>query len=256
MTNPTLITFPPSLDSELSRFLLTHYEIAHTERRHTMIFSTFVTLWHGYTVRFPLLYSDAYRFNTVRKIIDHFDPLCPPDRKLLPGGDDPAQASADWALFNMDLGTATSVFGYYYLLQHRDIMIGPLSDGTPPFEVAAVRNAYPVFAGLLRLLLRLTADRAHDALAQIRKIMQTVDDRIADGRPYLMGDHFSLSDMAFAVAAAPIVWPDEYGGSLPAFAATPPELQAAINEMRQHPSSHLALRIYRERRQPAGRAAG
>src|SRR2546423_14979033 len=135
MTDPILITFPPSLDSELSRFLLTHYEIPHREQRHTLIFSSFATLWHGQTVRFPLLYSDAYRLNTVRKIIDYFDPLCPPGRQLLPSGDDPERANADWQRFNDTLGSATSVFGYYYLLQHRQIMIGPLSDGAPQFEV-------------------------------------------------------------------------------------------------------------------------
>jgi glutathione S-transferase len=248
MPDPTLITFPPSLDSELSRFLLAHYKIPHREQRHALIFSTFFTLWHGYTVRFPFLYSDSYRFNTVRKMIDHFDPLCPSDRKLLPPGDDPERVNDDWTLFNFTLGSATSVFGYYYLLQHREIMTGPLSDGAPQFEVNAVRVAYPIFAGLLRLLLRLTAANASKALAEIRTVMQTVDDRLADGRRYLMGEHFSLSDMAFAVAAAPVVWPDEYGGSLPSFSETPPELQTAITEMRKHRAGQLALRIYRDHR--------
>ncbi|HEX8143180.1 MAG TPA: glutathione S-transferase C-terminal domain-containing protein [Pyrinomonadaceae bacterium] len=248
MTDPTLITFPPSLDSELARFLLTHYRIPHREQRHVIIFSSFATLWHGYTVRFPLFYDDSLRLNTVRKIIDHFDPLSTPERRLMPASDDPKSIEADWTFFNNTLGSATSVFGYYHLLPHRAVMIRPLSEGAPPFEVKAVRLAYPVFAGLLRLLLRLTAEHAQEALAQIKKVMEEVDKRLAAGGPYLMGEHFSLSDMAFAVAAAPVVWPDEYGGALPAFAETPPQMQAAITEMREHPSGQLALRIYRERR--------
>jgi glutathione S-transferase len=250
VTDPTLITFPPSLDSELSRFLLAHYQIPHREQRHALILSSFATLWHGYTVRFPLLYGDSYRLNTVRKMIDYFEPRSPADRKLLPDSDDPEQAKADWTFFNSTLGSATSVFGYYHLLKHREIMINPLSDGTLKFEVAAVRVAYPVFAGLLRVLLRLNASRAENALNEIRKVMQTVDERLSDGRPFLMGDHFSLSDMTFAVAAAPAVWPDEYGGKLPALADTPTEIQTAIAEMRDHPAGQFALRIYHEHRTP------
>jgi glutathione S-transferase len=252
MAETTLITFPPSLDSELSRFLLAHYQIPHQERRHVIIFSSLHSLRHGFTVKFPFLYGDTYRLSSVRQMIDYFDPRCPDERKLLPPGDDREKLDADWAFFNGRLGSATSVFGYYHLLPHREIMIEPLSGGAPPFEKSAVRNAYPVFAGLLRLLLRLNSTRAQQALAEIRTVMRTVDERLADGRQYLMGDHFSLSDMAFAVAAAPVVFPDSYGGgnTLPPLAAAPPEMQAVAEELRALPSGQLALRIYRERRVP------
>src|SRR5215475_9092030 len=114
MAEPTLITFPPSLDSELSRFLVSHYRISHTETRHTIIISSFFTLWHGYTVLFPLLYSDSYRFSTVRQMIDHFDPLALPERKLLLSGGDRAQNEADWQAFNQELALSTAVFAYYH----------------------------------------------------------------------------------------------------------------------------------------------
>jgi glutathione S-transferase len=250
MPDPVLITFPPSLDSELSRFLLAHYRIPHQEYRHVIIFSSFYSLWHAYTVRFPSLSGDSYRLNTVRKIIDYFDPLASQDRKLLPESDDSEQAQADWTFFNGRLGAATSVFGYYHLLPHREIMIKPLSGGAPQFEVNAVRYVYPVFSGLLSLLLRLNAKHASEAMAEIRAVMQIVDERIADGRQYLLGEHFSLSDMAFAVAAAPVLFPDSYGGggTLPPLEDAPAELQALVKEMRERPSGQMALRIYREHR--------
>src|SRR5215510_14427786 len=42
----TLITFPPSLDCELARFVLGHYAIPYEEVRHTVLFSSIYTLWH------------------------------------------------------------------------------------------------------------------------------------------------------------------------------------------------------------------
>jgi hypothetical protein len=46
-----LITFPPSLDCELSRHLLAHYRFPYEVRRHVVIFS-FVTLRQGSTLYF------------------------------------------------------------------------------------------------------------------------------------------------------------------------------------------------------------
>src|SRR5215813_13725612 len=71
-----LITFPPSLDCELSRFVLGHYGIPYEERRHTFFFSFIPTLLHGGTLHFPLLYGDGYpKIDNVRGMIDHFDAL-------------------------------------------------------------------------------------------------------------------------------------------------------------------------------------
>jgi len=130
----TLITFPPSLDCELARFLLAHYRVPYQERRHAFIFNFFATLLHGCTLHFPLLYNDSYKLDTVRKMIDYFDPLCPADRNLLLAGAEHTQVESDWTLFNSTLGGATATFAYYHLLPLRDVMIRPLSEGTPAFE--------------------------------------------------------------------------------------------------------------------------
>jgi glutathione S-transferase len=243
-----MITFPPSLDCELARFLLSHYGVAYEERRHVFGLSIFPTLWHGFTVLFPLVYSDSYRLDTVRKMVDYFDPLCPADRNLLLAGAEHTLVEGDWTPFNSTLGGATTVFAYHHLLPHREIMIRPLSEGTPSFEAFAMRWAYPIFAGLLWILLRLTDSRAAAALEQINAVVKSVDERLADGRRYLVGDRFSLSDMAFAVALAPLVLPNNYGAPLPALAEMPAAMQAVNAELRARPAGRFALRIYEDHR--------
>lgn len=246
---PTLVTFPPSLDCELARFLLGHYAIPYVEDRHTLVFSFFVTWWRARTLHFPLLDGTAPPvLDTVRKMIDRLDPSAPPDARLLGDGSDRAAIEADWTLFNANLGGGTATFAYFHLLPHRAIMIRPLSEGTPTFELAAVRIAYPLFAALLRALLKLSPQNAEAALAQIRSVVAAVDARLADGRRFLVGDRFSLSDMAFANALGPLLLPAEYGGPLPTFAEMPPALQAIVTEMRARPAGQFALRIYREHR--------
>jgi glutathione S-transferase len=248
MPDATLITFPPSLDCELGRFLAGHYRIDYREERHAIAFSSFYTWRAGATVAFPLLYGPSYRLGTVRQIVDRFDPMAPDELKLLSSGADRAQVEMDWKTFNDTLAFATAIFGYYHLLPHREIMVRPLSEGAPDAEVRAVRSAYPVFAGLLRLLLVLTAGRAEQALGRARAVLQGVDDRLADGRAYLVGGRLSLSDLAFAVAVAPLVLPEGYGGPLPAFEEMPPMIQTAIVETRARPAGRFAQRIYRDHR--------
>jgi glutathione S-transferase len=254
--DPVLITFPPSLDSELGRFLVAHYGIRYQERPHALVFSSFFTLWHGGTVIFPLLYSDSFQLAGPRAMTEYFETRCPPHLRLWPQpGNQRRQVESDWTLFNQSLAFATARFAYYHLLPHRGLMIRPLSSGTPDFERKTVELAFPVFAGLLRTLLWLTAKRAQESLDQTRAIFDKVDARLAAGAPYLADDQLTLSDLAFAVAAAPVVLPPAYGGPIPSYDLMPAPVQAAVNEMRCHPAGAFALRIYQEQRNRVGSEA-
>jgi glutathione S-transferase len=246
---PVLITFPPSLDSELARCLLKHYGVDYEEKPHAFIFASLVTLWHAGTAVFPLLYSDSFKLIGPKPMADYFDPRSAPNMRLF--GQDAAekqQIDSDWTLFNETLAFATARFAYYHLLPYRDLMIRPLSLGTPKFEARAVEVAYPVFAGLLRTLLGLTAQKARESLDQVRKVFDTVDARLAVQNNLLVGDRLTLSDIAFAVAAAPMVLPPAYGGPIPSFDQMPAAVQAAVNEMRGRPAGAFALQIYAEQR--------
>lgn len=244
----TLYTFPPSLDSEFSRFVLHHYGVSAREERHVIPFQSLVTLVRAGTPRIPALTGAGGRLDTIEKIINHLESQAPPERRLLGGGRVPDAIAADWKLFHHELNTATTVYAYYCLLPRRDLMVRGLSEGAPRFEVGAVDRAYPAFEWLFRLLLRTTRKRGEAARATIRAAMTTVDARLSDGRPYLDGDRFTLADIAFAVASAPAVWPDGYGGPLPPLDSVPAELRELVAETRARPAGAHALRVYDERR--------
>lgn len=248
MAEPTLFTFPPSLDSEFSRFVLHHYGFTAREERHVIVFQSVVTLIKAGTPLIPTLkIAGAPRLDTVMKIINYLEPRASEERKLLTGVA-PGELTDDWQHFHKTLQTASTVFPYYHLLPRRDLMVRALSEGSPTFEVSAVSHAYPAFQLLLRLLLRLSPKRAEAARDTIRSSMDAIDRRLSDGRAYLNGDRFTLLDMSFTIAVAPAIWPDNYGGPLPPLAETPAPLQNLVAECRERPSGQLAKRIYRERR--------
>jgi glutathione S-transferase len=246
-----VIMFPPSIDCALARFLLAYYDVAYEERRHTILFTFIPTLWYGGTLRFPLLFGDGYpKLASVQEMIDYFDPRCPAGRNLRLTGKDAESVAADWEQFHETLGTAVTAFAYYHLLPLRSVMIRPLTEGTPAVEEWAVRLAYPLFAGFIRFGLKLSDGAAQQGLAQIRDIVKSVEGRLADGRRFLVGDRFSLSDMSLANALAPLVLAPQYGGPLPTFDEMPPELQAVTREMQASPAGQFALRIYRDHMKP------
>ena len=246
---PVLITFPPSLDSELARFLLKHYGIDYEEKPHAFIFASLVTLWHAGTAVFPLLYSHSFKLIGPKPMADYFDPRSAPNLRLfVQDAAEKQQIDSDWTLFNETLAFATARFAYYHLLPYRDLMIRPLSSGTLKFEARTVEVAYPVFAWLLRTLLGLTAQKAQESLDQVRKVFDTVEARLAVQKNFLVGDRLTLSDIAFAVAAAPMVLPSAYGGPIPPFDQMPAAVQAAVNEMRDRAAGAFALRVYAEQR--------
>ena len=104
-------------------------------------------------------------------------------------------------------------------------------------------------------LIKPTPDSIRASLIFIKQIFQQVSEQLADGRQYLIGDTFSLADMAFAVSGAPLVLPKVgYGGvanesgPIPTFEQWPTDLQKVISDMRETLAGKFILRMYAEER--------
>ena len=247
-----LITFPPSSDCENARWLLRYYGVAHKDERHAPPFFIFsMLLNHGSSI--PLYVDSTQTINGLRPLIDHFDGVASADKKLIPPGRE-EETNQLWARYNGDMGTATVTWAYYNLLPHWSIMVDPLSIGAPCFERLTVKYLYPLPAALLWVLLKLNRQKADSALNTIRTVFAEVDKRLADGRPYLLGDTISIADIAFAVSGAPLVIPLGYGGypaeqgPLPSVEQVPPAMRNVIEEMRPTPAGQFVLRMYRDER--------
>ena len=240
-----LLTFPPMIDSEACRFLLAHYGLSYREEAHLFGWASVLSLWHGWTVRVPLLYGKHYRLAGPQQIADYFEKRCQPMQKLIPADKHISdEVALDWDRLNGTFGTAVAVFAYYHLLPHRDIMLEPFSRGMPADEQSFLKKAYPFFAGLFRLLLRLNAQHASESLAIIRSTIDDIDRRLKDGRNYLAGDRFTLADIALASSAAPVLLPQGFTAPLPSLEQMPPEMAALIGEFRQHETARLVSQIY------------
>ena len=252
----SLLTFPPMIDSEACRFLLAHYGVSYREEAHLFGWASVLALWHGWTPQIPLLYGRHYQLAGPRQIAKHFEKRCQPTQRLIPADKHISdEVALDWDRLNGTFGTAVAVFAYYHLLPHRSIMLEPFSRGAPAGEQSFLKKSYSSFAGLFRLLLRLNAQHAKESLAVIRSIFDNIDRRLKDGRPYLVGDRFTLADIALASSAAPVLLPQGFTAPLPLLEQMPPEMASLIGELRQHDTARLVARIYHKHRDSAGTLA-
>jgi glutathione S-transferase len=242
---PTLLTFAPMVDSEMSRLLLAHHGVAYRERDHLFGWVSLLTMLHGGYGRVPLLYGDGLRLTGPRPIADHFDALAPLEHRLIPADAPLArQVESDWETYNGRLAFDTAVFAYYHLLPPRALMIPLFAAPVPALEASVTPAVYPVLSAMFRLLLRLGPQRADEAFARIRSTFEKTDERVADGRPYLCGDRLTLGDLALASASAPLLLPRGYGAKMPALEEMPPPMRRAIEELRAHPTAAFVQRLY------------
>ena len=245
----TLLTFGPMIDSETVRRLLDLYGIAFTEERHLYGWGSIVALFRAGTLVIPVVIGPGLALSRSRTVADHFEAVASAERKLLPA--DPslrAQVEADWTAFHEVLATPVARLAYYHLLPQEKPMIACFAAGVAPAEAAQTAHWYGLLRWILTTLLQLKAENMPPALEQIRRGMDDLERRIADGREFLVGGRPTLSDVALVCATSPLILPVGYTAPVPAFDDMPPALQAIVSELRARPGGRFIDGLYQRLR--------
>ncbi|MCB1936560.1 MAG: hypothetical protein KDF59_11520 [Nitrosomonas sp.] len=253
-TNNTVkvLSFSPSADAELNRWVLFYYGISFNEKRHTLPFYFILNKLQGGN-SLVLCRDGQTKLKSVREVINHFDAQVTSDKKLIPDAHI-NEMEYSWHRYNSDLGQAAVEWAYTNLLPHKDIMIRPLTLGSPWIERQFVKYCYNIPKKMVWNSQQLSKPVADNALVLIKDIFYEVDQLLSDGRKYLYGDKLTLADLTFAVSGAPLVLPANYGGDqfeqgpIPTFEEFPEELQETISTMRQTDAGRYILRLYSEDR--------
>ena len=152
------------------------------------------------------------------------------------------------ALFDRKLGPASRRLAYDHVLRLPSEQLGEMfSFGLSPWEGDFARLLAPGLGGLIRRGLKITDDAVARAKATLQELFAEVEERLADGRPYLTGERFTAADLTFASLAAPAIGPALYverrfpKGALDSVL---PHLVA----FRETPAGAHALRMYERHR--------
>jgi glutathione S-transferase len=152
------------------------------------------------------------------------------------------------AHFHDALGPHTRRAAYGAILARPELMQQIARHNVDVRQQLALRLSGPLVGVLLRRALGVNDAGVRTSVDKVRRELDAVSTRLADGRPFLLGDRFSAADLAFACLAAPAVVPPEYSAWLPPLGALEPEVRARTLELRQTPAGAFALRMFAEER--------
>jgi glutathione S-transferase len=246
-----LITFPPSVDSETARWILGYHRIAYREVRQSAIGAGLRTVWHRAAI--PILFHGAAKLSPSRPIADHFDARAAAAERLVP--EEPALAAELeplWHAYNGEMGVWIARYVYFFVLQDRALALRLMSEGVPGWQGSLDGLAFPLVRFAMRRGLGgLDRELAEDARDRCRRAFDAVEARLRDGRRYLLGDRFTLADVAFCACAAPLMLSDVYGGALPRLEEVPEEMRGEVRRFREHAAGRYALRVYADHYRPS-----
>lgn len=249
----TLVTITFSHFCEKARWALDAAGVAFREDGHCPGFHRRHARRAGGRSSVPVLVAgDGTVLNDSPLIVRFADARAPADRKLLP----PEGRARDEALelerrLDVDFGPHVRRFAYFHVLPRRDVALRLFDLQAPRGERRAVRVVFPVLRRFMRKFMQIDETRALESRDGMRRVFDDMGQRLADGRPYLLGDRFGAADIAFAAFAAPLLVPSEHPVMRLDIEALPEALAAEVRTLRETPAGAFALRMYREHRRTA-----
>jgi glutathione S-transferase len=184
----------------------------------------------------------------VRYVSEHF---APPGQELYPT----SEVAALEQHLHDQLGPHTRRCAYGVLFAEPALLRELAWRNVGPWQAGLYSVSMPLVIGAMRKALSVSEAEVARSVAVVKREMHAISERLADGRPYLVGDRFSAADLAFACMAAPVVFPPEYSAWFPPFERLPPAARSLGDELRASPAGQHALRMFREERKRVLRIA-
>ena len=247
-----LITIPQSHYVEKARWALDLARIEYEERPHLPIVHLLYTMSRGgRTV--PMLVEGLGSLGDSTAILLHLD------ARMGGGWLYPAGPLRETVLFleekfDTDLGPQVRRWAFAHLLPHRRLLAPMMARDAPGWERALVPVLLPLMCWIVRSRMHIDPANAARYRDRIRAIFAEVDERVHDGRRFMVGNCLTAADIAFCSLAAPVLFPPGYRGALPALQDVPAAMREDVLAFRQTAAGRYAMKLFEEERSSSARA--
>ncbi len=245
-----LVTIPISHYCEKARWALDRAGVPFTERAHLQILHWVAVRRAGGGRTVPVLRCGGRVWSDSADILGYADSRAPAGRKLYPEGD--SQALAEVRALERDFDARLGVHGrrwmYNRMRGRMDLVRKYGPTGVPAWQRRALPLGFPVISRVIDRYLDITPESAAFSELEVRATFDSVGDRLADGRRFLVGHDFTAADLTFAALSAAVLMPPEYSVPLPQPEELPAGMGAMVTELRAHPAGEFAMRMFREER--------
>jgi glutathione S-transferase len=248
---PRLLTLPLSHYCEKARWALEAAGIAYTEEAHLPLLHRRHTRRVGGTT-VPVLVTPDAVLKDSSAIVQWADRHARASRLLPSNAGLRSEALEIEKYLDRELGPHARRWAYAGLLHSPALLTPCFAHGVPPFERAIAPAVVRLALPMIRRGFRITPDSAARSRSRLLEVFAWIGEKLADGRPFLVGEGFGAADVTFAALAAPVLLPAEYGGRLPALHDLPAAMRDDVLEFRHLPAGRHALALYAKlRRTPA-----
>jgi glutathione S-transferase len=253
-TTPILVTIPISHYCEKARWALDRAGVAYEERRHLPALHRVAVRRAGGGLTAPVLVCpEGEVLRESAQIVIWADArAASPEARI----DLAPEAKALADDYDERLGPATRLWVYHQMFDHPHLVAEAMTDGVPGWQRHAFRVGNKALGKVIARVLVINDDTAVEAERTFRDVFASADALLADGRPYLAGERFSIADLTFAALAAPLIAPPKYGVTLPPVEQLPPGMVAVVREHRETPAGRHALRMFEVERGVGVAASG
>jgi glutathione S-transferase len=255
-TKPVLWQLDISHYSEKVRWTLDHKQVPHVRRSPlpgTHIPIAFA-LTRGESITLPLLQLDGRTIADSTAIVAALEQRYP-DPPLYPA--DPEQRRRALELedyFDEELGPHARLLPFYELI-NEPRMFAEVASVAVPGPLGEAKSLVGAYARAYTSL-RFGANSDEGAALARKKIVVALDRLDAElevsGGEFLVGESFSVADLAAASLFYPVVGPDE--GPLPPEVPTPPAFERFREGLRDRPGYRWVEEMFRRHRRPAAGA--
>jgi glutathione S-transferase len=244
-----LMTIGPSHYCEKARWALDFFGVDYTEDKHPPMVHWLWSLPSGGGRTVPILRAGSEVIGESSDILHHLDREHGNGQRLYPV-DDGLRAEVEQLeeRFDTRLGPHTRRVVYFHLLPERKLAIETIGPGVGGVQKMVFRAGFPFFRFMMFRGMNITPTSAERSLDSTRQVFHAVDERLADGREFLVGDSFTAADLTFAALAAPVLLPPGYGAALPGLDDLPSDVLTLVEEFRSTTAGDFALRIYEDHR--------
>jgi glutathione S-transferase len=237
-----LITIPFSHFCEKARWALDWCGVPYREEGHLPMLHWLATRRAGGGRTVPVLVTAGGVLADSTDILAYADRAAPPARRLYPDG-----ALALEEQLDQDLGPHTRRIAYHFALRRMELLPRIAGGRVAGWQLAAMRLARPAAVAAMRRGMRIDDGGAERSRRKLREVVAALDDRLADGRPYLTGDRFSAADLTLAALFAPLLFPPQHPVRLPSD-GWPAWLTDLRDELIATRTGAHALRMYADHR--------
>jgi glutathione S-transferase len=255
-SNPTLWQIGVSHYSEKARWALDYKEVPHSRRAVSLPgLHIPASLWmtRGASKTFPVLEIGGQHIGDSTEIIAALEERFP-EPPLYPA--DPEQRRRALELedfFDEELGPHIRLLAFHELGRDRERFEAVIERTTPGPLTAVGRGAFAYASTYTGLRFGVRSEEAAE-LAR-HKIVAALDRLEAElgSNEYLVGDSFSVADLAAASLFFPLVLPDE--GPLPGDEPLPTGLESFVAPLRDRPGYRWVEGTFRRHRRASGAPA-